>query len=341
MKIPGLYSAITEVLESHFVEELESYLSEDEFGRTTKGSLIHRFEEWIVELVRTQGDVKSLVDSMGTRTGNMVLQKMVGERPKYKRSELVSEFGDALGIPKLHINGCGFYLKRVKEFQDELNEGRTDYESVASRLRQDTERLLREVALLANASGLTEAFQASLLNNSNLRLPRNTPTVAASLNKECIERLILDENWGDLGFLNILVGKAGKAVRRGDHPGVIEPLKKNEAKAINELTSALQDYTHFKPSQKTEREQKLKDALTILEGCIEGMESRGAIPRAAVLLTRECGYFGQTYSGRDASGTWVTLRTDEDLPLGVRILFREVSNPVHRLAGWARADRWE
>ena len=38
MKIPGLYSAITEVLESHFVEELESYLSEDEFGRTDRKS---------------------------------------------------------------------------------------------------------------------------------------------------------------------------------------------------------------------------------------------------------------------------------------------------------------
>lgn len=337
-----LYAALSEVLQGQLEDEVTGYLDEDDFGRSTKGSLAHRFEEWIGHLVRRDGNVKELADGLGLGHGNQVLRALgvPRESGRFKRAEVVDELGAVLGVPAMSINGRAYYSEVLRRCCGDLDQRRTDHDSVASRLRQHSERLLREVALLANASGLTEPLRRGLLPGSGLRVPKGTPQDPASLDQGGIARLLLDDHWGDLGLLTILLGKASKAVRRGERPGTVEPLTIEEGRAFDNLSTALQDYAHFKPSQQPRRGPRLREALERLLDCVDAMQARRAIPQAAVLLTRTSGFFGQTYGGRTASGEWVRLRSDEDLPLGVRILFRSVSNPVHRLAGWVRVDGW-
>lgn len=334
MEIARLYDGIVDCLEENSEAELRLWLDNDSFGRVTKGTIAHRFEEMIEELLWSSGSIDYLKSLLNRRELVRVLRHLdaLSESSTKSADCILMEISKNLSIPNFSIKGRNFYRNELKRFLEIFDESPS---SVASESRQFFEQLLREVALVSANTVQIDAMLSVLIEDNDIRLPPQWPE-RTTLSKDDLSIYLrkTGAGYGDLGFLIFLLAKTSSYVRSANLP-YITLLTKEEVGHFHFLSESLRPYAHFKPA---DDKFALKEALQKMDGVIASMAERKVIPNAAILLETTESLFGRRYRGRDEGGQKVTIRTDDDIPLGKRILFSEVSNPIHRVSGWADVD---
>jgi hypothetical protein len=246
--------------------------------------------------------------------------------------DLYNKFEKAIGIPDLKIKGRKYYIDKCNDFQN----GKP--EQIVTEVRQLCERMLREILLVAINSHLSNVIVGALCKIPAPNLPHSWDESKLS-NKSYITEKINDDSSGDFGFFSHVISKASKLFEIHDSDrqriNYFNLLRKNERTVLSNLSHALNLYVHFKPSEEKNRDHYFADSLKNLIELVKSLDERKIIPNAAIFLEHSSGLFGTYYRGISEEGSEIALRTDDEIPLMKRILFWEISNPIHRIAGWA------
>jgi hypothetical protein len=345
----ALFQAIQEVLAEEFEEEVESLildgpLSSPAASANSTDSLFQRFGEWLESNLRATGNL-SCLSPLGRRDCKRVLQKLGGSATSTTPvAEILLSLSRQLGIPPLEVAGRAHYLSQCSHLLAEANAGKPNEDRLATTGRQLVERVLRETSLLFAHTDAGDLLVEALAKDDKIALPdlaASQPPDRSAVSLEWLRQQLLVQDWGDLGFLALLLRRGSKAIQRRREKGPslsvdVEILKQEEADAFLGLARALQPYVHFKPAHASERFAALKSAIEHASRGLTEMADRDVLPRALIAIEKITGLFGQSYFCRNDAGYLVRIRCDENLPLGKRILYRISRNPTLRVVGWVQ-----
>jgi hypothetical protein len=340
--IDRLFTALASVLEGDLEPEIELFLGEH--GQVgAYGALHDKFAEATRATVRRTGSLETLVSFLGKSRALRVLKEVTGKpAPMQSTAALGKTLATALGLPDLCVRGRKYQLGVCRVLCQQLCESPDNDGQVAALARTFAERLLREVALVAAGTPLVASLLYVVQNDKALRRP--AAFLKGMIDASQVRVLLADEDVGDLGFFNHLLYRATSHASSGA-PQMIAPLDSrlmfsDEFKAWDTLARALHPYVHFKPSRDDKRAQELRNALDVTEVAVQTMASRRIIPDAAVLFEKSEGIFGTFYDGCGEGFAPVRLSADAGLPLGCRVIYREISNPERKIVG-AIATPWK
>lgn len=333
-----LFDALQRVLQEDFEEELLSAINECEYGRSTKGILEHRFQEWIIHRIWQDQSLHELQRLLGRRNTKKLLIELGENLPDEAilSSELQKRFDSAFGLSNLKVKGRKYYSVKAKYFLE------NEPIKIATEVRTVCERMLREILLVALNTKHSESIIKILKEDFDIRIPKKWGS-RETFDRFNISEKINDDTTGDLGLLTIILSKASKITEsdwQKAYTGEITftLLHKEERHSLHKLAKALLPFAHFKPSKENIRDAELRDALEDFAKIVKKFEERFILPEAAIFLEHRTGFLGSFYHGIKEDGNEIVIRSDDNIPLMERILFWEISNPVHIIAGWAKPN---
>ncbi len=230
---------------------------------------------WVFQPVRA-GERKYLCDKLGIDRASIV-----GLSPR-SVADLVLR---TAGLPSSTITGLA--TERTSwQAAVELTEGSED-ERAAILLRQLAEALLRRMLHFYCAAGYGGTVVAIIREPGSLRLPKKLDALVkgSELNVSAADlaQALAAEDVGDLGFLALALRKLSS---RLEHDGAqhisgdtLIVFRQAEFDAFLTLATALQAYTHHKPSMEASRKDQLAMASRGVLGAVEGMIKRNRSPR--------------------------------------------------------------
>jgi hypothetical protein len=206
-------------------------------------------------------------------------RKMVGKTPE----ELAADVLLATGWPVPKPTGNRLLIANWQRLVSLVDND--DSERAAVSARQRAERLLRTVLYFYCATKHSREFVSMLENPGSLRLPARLSTEMAIVDAERnvrVSQLLSVDGWADLGFLALALRKYSErlAESRAQHPSGA-PLKLftvQEYEAFSKLGTALQPYTHDRPSKYASMRQDLRDSLLEIVTAVSNMLARGILP---------------------------------------------------------------
>ena len=336
--IQRIFDALHRVLKEDLKEELLAVIDECEQCRETKGELFHRFEEWIVFRIWKDQNLSELQKLLGRRnTKQLLIELGVKLQERVLSSdELRKLLEKSLGLPDFCIKGREFYLEKSRDFL------KSKPSQVVSEIRQVCERMLREILLVALNTRFSELIIDSVKKNEKIRIPHGWEP-KNQINRHFMIEKLNDDSSGDLGFLFYILAEASRRIEENwkNHEfGLLSLplLTQKEEDTLHRLAKTLASYVHFKPSKEETRDAKLFEVLNDFKILVKNLDSRRVIPKAAIFLEHHKGLFGSFYRGIAENGAIIKIKSDDEIPLLKRILFWEISNPVHRVEGWTQPN---
>jgi len=157
--------------------------------------------------------------------------------------------------------------------------------------RQRAERLLRKILFFYCATRYGGEFVSMLESPGSLRLHNSLAVEIARVDgtrESRVAKLLTVDGWADLGFLALALRKYSErlAEARATHisGAPLRLFTSPEHEAFNKLSTALQPYTHDRPSKLRSMRQELRDALLEIVAAVSHMVDRGVLPNEALVL---------------------------------------------------------
>jgi hypothetical protein len=171
----------------------------------------------------------------------------------------------------------------------------------------------------------------------SLRLPRILQYALADADPEKqIANALEIDGWADLGFLNLALRKLSARLESQATTLVnstqLNIFSSTEQETFNTLATALQAYTHDRPSANANREAALLSAVTDVKVVLRTMIERGSMPDYGVVIECCDTIFGKSFVVRGETRCR-RLLAEEPPRLGEEILF-----VASTMRDWARCE---
>ncbi|WP_147443402.1 hypothetical protein [Corallococcus sp. AB011P] len=326
--VTTLESALRQTLGAVFDDELRALVEGKQWYSSSLSSAeVFRF--WVRENIETRNDALWVFQALRASERKSLLVNLgieksliAGEPPQ----EWANRVLDAVGLPRMAVFG----LKSVRTAWLDIQQlaiSQQD-EKAAALSRQRAERLLRTVLLFYLSIGHDKAFAEILADPGTLNIPRRLQKIVSpdleNTRKE-LASVICEDGWADLGFLNLALRKLSSKLEKIGTTDIRDvPLQiftPPEQSQFNNLSTALQPYTHDKPSAFKSRRLQLEEAIAGVIAVVDGMISRNVIPDEMLVVESCNGILGPEFRGILDTGQERRLSTNNLPPVGRRILF--------------------
>ena len=234
---------------------------------------------WVFEPLR-MSERRFLCENLGIKT-----PEIVGKTPE-DLAELVLE---ASGLPIFKVSGNGSTLKAWKRLVEFVNND--EHERAAVVARQRAERLLRLLLYFYCSTRFAVDFVATLENPGSLRIPKKLEDELAKNDAERpfrVTKLLLEDGWADLGFLAIALRKLSERLVQAAANHIsgaeLKLFTIQEHETFSKLSTALQPYTHDRPSKVQSMQRELRDALLEVVSAVATMIARGVLPEEVIVI---------------------------------------------------------
>lgn len=288
--------------------------------------------QWVFQPLRV-GERKFLCEQLGIQRADIV-----GKTPQ-ELAELVLL---ASGFPPAHVSGNRVTVDSWHHLVELVKNDEDERAAVLA--RQRAERLLRKLLYFYCSTGHSPEFVAMLQNPGTLRLPKRLEdelTNTAPNPETRITALLLVDGWADLGFLALSLRKlSDRLVQAGARHVSGAPLKllgAQEHDAFSKLGTALQPYTHDRPSKFESMQQELRDALLEVTGAVTAIVNRGILPDEVLVVEAGVAFAGPIFRCLKDSGTTRYYRTQQTPPIGKRILVVPSTDCDYARCEWVEA----
>jgi hypothetical protein len=263
---------------------------------------------------------------------------IVGKSPL----ELAEAILEAAGLPILHLTTLEDTLSEWSQLLEFVEEDEDERAAVIA--RQRTERLLRKIVHFFS-SLYAEHLVAVLENPGSLNVPNRVKTILTQVDPlsrptEITDSFVVD-GWADLGFLSLLLRKFSVRLERD---GVVHPsgsslmlLTAQEHDSFAKVGTALQSYTHDRPSKMSLRKGEFRDSLLDVQTSLQKMGSRGVIPDEVLVLETGFGFAGSTFRGAGRPSHLKSYRVDILPSPGVRILLVASADCEYARCQWVKS----
>lgn len=273
---------------------------------------------WVFQPIRA-GERKYLCDHLGIERS-----QIVGKSPR----ELADIILAASGLPVTRVAGVSATLASWQDIVRLVDNEEDERAAVVS--RQKAERLLRKILHFYCSCGYGSTFIEMLDNPGRLTIPRVLTEALGTdddLRISKVVELFLVDGWADLGFLAMALRKYSSRLETSSilHPSG-KPLvlfTQGDYDAFNKLSTALQSYTHDKPSKQASRRDELLQALRDVIETFEKMIARGIVPDELLVMAAGSTFLGDAFKGLHDSGRLRCLTTQISQmppPLGRRVM---------------------
>ncbi|WP_254990171.1 hypothetical protein [Cyanobium sp. N5-Cardenillas] len=281
--------------------------------------------QWIFQPLRAS-ERKYLAEEVGINR-----QSISGKPPE----ETVEMILKAVGLPPGQIAGTAKLVAKWETFEERIRVG--DGQSVASLARQLAERVLRVLLFFYGGKIFPTMLKEMLESPGSLRLPRILQEALTDAEAESqITNALQIDGWADLGFLNLALRKLSARLESQAttlvNANELNILSSKEQETFNCLATALQAYTHDRPSSNAEREAALLSAVTDVKIVLRTMIERGSMPDYGVVIECCDTIFGKSFVVR-CETRCRRLLAEVPPGLGEEILF--VSSTTR---DWARCE---
>jgi hypothetical protein len=245
---------------------------------------------WIFEPLRVS-DRKFLCERFGIQRADII-----GKTPK----ELAEAVLSATGLPILRATGNRIVLANWEHLLALVDNEEDARAAVFA--RQRAERLLRKILFFYCSTRYGSEFVSMLENPGSLRLHKQLTGELGQTDatrESRVAKLLTVDGWADLGFLALALRKYSErlAEARATHisgaPLVLFTSQEHEA--FSKLSTALQPYTHDRPSQVQSMRQELRDALLEIVAVIAHMIRRGVLPDETLVLETGMSIIGPVF----------------------------------------------
>lgn len=330
-----LENALRTVLGSGFEEEVRALTESEKWYRPSL-SVQELFRLWVRPRVLSGVDPNWVFHGLRMADRRRLFQAVgiaaavVSKAGQAELAELVLE---SVGFPNKRSRGHRSLLDDWKELVELVDNG--DDERAATLGRQRTERLLRKALFFYCSVGHAEVFARMLANPGSLRVPK--AFVGAS--PDALASKFLDDDISDLGFLALAMRKF--STRLEDEIALLPSgsplalLSQTEYEQVSALASALQPYTHDKPSKHDARRTDLLSAVSAVSNSVGAMIARGVVPDELVVVETGTSLIGEGFRGVGELGSELQLLASPAPPLGKRILFIASAACHHSRCVWA------
>lgn len=278
---------------------------------------------WVFHGLR-MGDRRRLFQTLKLDSG------VINATGPTEHAELVLE---AVGLPLKRSHGLRTFQQQWKEVSDLVDAGEGD--RAATLARQRAERFLRRMLYFYCAAGQAQAFADMLRDPGSLRVPKTFQTAKV----EELSGLLVNDDVADLGFLALVLRKLSSRIEEAGIAGVSgSPLvvfNQKEYDGFSALGTALQPYTHDKPSRNAKRQQDLADAARTITSLVSSMAARNVVPDGALVLETCVSLVGSVFKGITDDGRQVYLVTQTVPPLAERVLYLASATCKYATCVWA------
>jgi hypothetical protein len=259
---------------------------------------------WVFQPIRA-GERKYLCDHLGIERN-----QIVGKSPR----DLADIILIASGLPLARVSGVRTTLASWQDVVRLVDNEEDERAAIVS--RQKAERLLRKILHFYCSCGYGDTFIEMLENPGKLNVPRVLmEALGADANLRILKvvELLLVDGWADLGFLAMALRKYSSRLENSSilHPSG-KPLilfTQGDYDAFNKLSTALQSYTHDKPSKQASRRNELLQALRDVIETFEKMVARGIVPDELLVMAAGSTFLGDAFKGLHDSGRLRCLTT--------------------------------
>jgi len=245
--------------------------------------------------------------------------EVVGSSPGVLARKVIAR----CGLPLVDRAGPKSEHERWTAILEQVRAGEDEKGSVA--LRQQAERLLRVVLHFYASVQFGDVFHSIACNPGDIRVPDRLRKVVDRNSPAETVRLLAEDGWADLGFLALILRKVSSALETGNQRHLtgdaLELLSAAECNAFLNLATALQSYTHDRPSKLPTRKMDLEVATVRCVQVVETMDRRRILPDELTVLEEGVSLIGQFYRGITPSGVIRVLSADKAPQVGTRILF--------------------
>lgn len=245
-------------------------------------------------------------------------------------AELVLE---AVGLPFKRSHGLRTFLQQWQEISDLVFAG--DADRAATLGRQRAERFLRRMLYFYSAAGHSQIFADMLRDPGTLRVPK----AFQNANPDQLPALLVNDDVADLGFLALVLRKFSSRIEEAGVMGMsgssLVLFSQKEYDGFSALGTALQPYTHDKPSRHERRQDDFAEATRSISAIVTGMASRNVVPDGALVIETCVSLVGTVFKGVTDDGRQVYLMTHTAPPLGQRVLFLSSAACKYATSIWA------
>ncbi len=247
-----------------------------------------------------------------------------------EHAELVLE---AVGLPLMRSHGLRTFQQQWREVADLVEAG--DGDRAATLARQRSERFLRRMLYFYCSAGHAQAFLDMVRDPGTLRVPK----AFQSARLEELPSLIVNDDVADLGFLALVLRKLSSRIEDGGVTSMsgtpLVVFNQKEHEGFSTLGTALQPYTHDKPSRQARRQDDLVDATRAINALVSNMAMRNVVPDGALVLETCVSLVGSVFKGVTDDGRQVHLVTQSVPVLGQRVLYLASAACKYATCIWA------
>jgi hypothetical protein len=341
-----LENAIRAVLGTEFEDEIRA-LSEGAAWYRPEMQESELFEFWVVDNLENIGDCSWVLNSIRPSERKYLLDQL-GISGEHMRGLTLSQRGGAVlraaGLPAAGLKSRQQWHDKWRRFSELAEIG--EDEKAASNSRQSAERILRLLLYFYCSTGYSAVFHEIISDPDKLRVPKKLEKLAnlqAVDAEPSIPPTLAEDGWADLGFLTIAARKmAARLIELGTKAISGRSLvlfTGEEHQSFLSLATALQPYSHDKPSVQLTRRADLAVAITDITATLMAITAREVLPRQALVLEVCSGVLGPMFRARVGEGGEVLLLNDRPPRVGDRVLFLSNADRSYARCAWA-SDPW-
>lgn len=330
-----LETALREILGGDFEEEVRAQ-TETEPWYQPSIPVCELFRLWVRSRVLDGKDPSWVFSWLRMADRRRLFQNLALPSDKIARSsptehaELVL---DAVGLPVKRTRGRKHLIGGWREVSALIETG--EDEKAATLGRQRAERFLRKILYFYCAAGYGNLFATMIKNPGNLRVPRAFEKATETEYAE----LFINDDISDLGFLALALRKFAVRIEEASILGLsgapLQIFSQSEYEHFSSLGTALQPYTHDKPSKHDVRRGQFASAAQSVVGIVESMAARNVVPDDAFVLETCLSLVGGVFRGVTDDGTQVHFMSQKAPPLGKRVLYLSSASCKYATCIWA------
>ncbi|MGQ0504690.1 MAG: hypothetical protein ACT4TC_05165 [Myxococcaceae bacterium] len=336
-----LEHALMEVLGPGFEDALRS-LVEHERWYTTGIVVKDLFDFWVRDRLEAALDDTWVFECLRAHERKFLCERvgidraaLIGKTP----TEVAGAVLDACAIPHARPKSAREFAESCRALAELVED---DDHHVAVSARQKAERALR-IMLFFHTYTLCAADFTDLIDNpGEVRLPRRLEKLKSANLHTSAEHLcgaLQEDGWADLGFLTLATRKLSKRLEeraaRSISGGLLTLFSSKEADSFLALGTALQAYTHDRPSADTNKKQALRAAMDEVARSIQSMVERTAFPDEVVVREVCDGIFGTVIHVANSAGAELRLSVEKRPTVGQKLFIQRATSRPYARCEWS------
>lgn len=325
---------LQEVLGASFEDEVRAQTENERWYRATL-SVSELFRLWVRSRILDGDDPAWVFRGLRMADRRRLFQLVgleastISTSTPLEHAELVLH---AVGLPVKRTRGNRSLLEDWHEVTELIETG--EDERAATLGRQRAERFLRRMLYFYCATGHASAFTAIARAPGSLRVPR----AFEGAGDEQVAALFVNDDIADLGFLALALRKLSSRVEEARILNLsgapLLLLGQKEYEAFSSLGTALQPYTHDKPTKLATRRDNFAIAAQGVSDVVAAMASRDVAPDDVFVLETSVSLVGRAFRGVTDNGEHIYLMSEQTPPLGERVLYLSSASCKYATCIW-------